>query len=627
MLNRPSITQRPGFWVILVSLFLACLWLYLFAGEFASVYIALNPPTSTPSPTGIQPGLTTPTPTPTLTSGAAPLPVGVNEQQERAKDAALFTLSICCFPLYLILSFWIISQFVLPVRLPTERWRVFIRLLLHMLGLHGPAVFIREGQIRGNTRELQSSRRGVAFVDLTSAIVLERQPYVAAPGGGVTHGERRRGTLAANQPEAQSPYQNYEELEPEEGNELVRVEGPGIVFTRLGERIKGVVSLRKQVRVQVNVKSITLDGFEVMAHIVTIFTLGASPEELLVGYFGERPEDIHVILLDEANKVIRSSRDELDHDDKLEINRYYQNYLRFRNVEVSDQLPSAQHQDPAFPPYMFDRERVFKAIYAESRDPSTNTSESWQDLPAKVAAAHFRNMVSLYPYSYLYKPTKEVDYPLNQEFRPEFARRVRNQGILAYRLVARKDGLPLAPGQAWDAEELDTFPTQRFQTSKLLRDRGIRILVATFPEIQPANPAVRQHLLDYWQAQWQRGEKHQLAYYDYEAIRLRAHTRVQSQASIVKSLTEILKDNTISTDMVVLRLMNALETFAREPSTGNLLPNETMSMFSNLQQWLNLGPGAIPGPNTPGNAPGKPPLLPDRTGQTPRDEDQDEHSQ
>lgn len=621
MLNRPSLTHRPGFWIILVSILLACVWLYLFSGEFVAFYLTFNPPTSTPSPTGIQPGLTTPTPTPTLVGGAAPLPAGVNAQQERAKDAALFALSMCCFPVFLIFSFWMVSQFVLPVTQPSERLNVFIRLIMHMLGWHGPAVFIREGQVRGSTRELQSSRRGVAFVDLTSAIVLERQPFISAPGGRVPPVERRRAARGHDDDNASPTAYNPDEWDNNnEGAPLVRVEGPGIVFTNPGERIKGTVSLRRQVRFQGNVKSITLDGFEVMAHIITIFTLGASPEELLVGYFGERPEDIQVITLDEKKETIKGSRDELDHDDKLEVNRYYQNYLRFRNIEVSDQLPPDHHQDPAFPPYVFDRDRIFKAIYAESRDPGTNTFESWQDLPTKVAAAHFRNLVSLYPYSYLYKPTKEVEYPLNQVFRPEFARRVRNQGVLAYRLVARKDGLPLASGQAWDAEELDTFPVQRFQTSKLLRDRGIRVVVATFPEIRPANPTVRQHLLDYWQAQWQSGEKFQRAAYDYEAIRLRAHARVQTQASIVKSLTEILKDETISRDMVVLRLMNALETFAKEPPTEKLLSHETMHMFANLQQWLGLLSDQKP---TSGTAPS--PQLP--SGQiipTTEDEEEDE---
>jgi len=167
----------------------------------------------------------------------------------------------------------------------------------------------------------------------------------------------------------------------------------------------------------------------------------------------------------------------------------------------------------------------------------------------------------------------------------------------------RKDGQPFTVGQPWEPEQLTIFPVRSLKTSKILRDRGIRVIAATFPELKPSNPAVRQQLLDYWRAQWQRDESKKLAPYDYEEVKVRAAARVHAQDDMVKSLSEVLKDSTISRDMVVLRLFQSLETFAKEPSTRKMLPAETVHMLGNLQQWLGLAklpPPELPGDHGPG---------------------------
>ena len=577
MLNRNPFYKKAYFWLFLLPIVLVLLWVFLFWAELS--YIVRWWPGS---------GLPAEAPTGEI----APLPEGL-EQFDRIqfnRDVAIVVLSIVFFPFFLLILLWTVSQFVLPVSQPSERLEVFTRLILFLARRHGPAVFVKEGEIRGSVEELQSSRPGMAFVDLTSALVLERQPFITTAGGGVTVWERRR--------RARQPSPDSDETSASPQSPLVRIAGPGITFTQAGERIRGVVSLRRQFRIQPNTRSITRDGFEVISHIVTIFSLGEPPDVLRVGYFGGRPEDIKVVQIDRASKTIKGGKDELDLDDKQEVNRYYQHFTRFHDADTDAPLVSGS-QVPHNTPYTFTPDRVFKAVYADSRNPSTNSVESWLDLPIRVAVEIFHNLISLHHYTDLYLPKEEKSFPLNETFKPEFFRRVRNQGVLSYQLVARKDGEPFAPGQPWNEEELDVFPVRAFQSSKLLRDRGIRIVAASLPELRPANPAVREHLLDYWRAQWEGAKDTQLASYDYEELHLRATARAKAQSDMVKSLSELLKDATISREMVALRLFQAMEMFAKEPTTEKILPRETLRMLATLQQWLGPGDGGTASAPTP----------------------------
>ena len=92
-----------------------------------------------------------------------------------------------------------VSQFVLPVQTPQERRAVFSRLFSYWLGYHGPAIFIKEAKQKAREEELKSTRPGVAFVDLCSAVALEKSWVPTATGGGLAWGRasRWRGTSCA----------------------------------------------------------------------------------------------------------------------------------------------------------------------------------------------------------------------------------------------------------------------------------------------------------------------------------------------------------------------------------------------------------------------------------------------
>ncbi len=84
--------------------------------------------------------------------------------------AILFDL-ICVFPILLILWMAFFAQFVLPVQTFGDRQKVFSRLLIDLFGMHGPALFIKNGEIKEHSGERMKKGPGVVWLDSASAAV------------------------------------------------------------------------------------------------------------------------------------------------------------------------------------------------------------------------------------------------------------------------------------------------------------------------------------------------------------------------------------------------------------------------------------------------------------------------
>ncbi len=491
----------------------------------------------------------------------------------------LFILAVSMVGFFAILYFsmMFVSQFVLPVHTASDRKRVFDRMLRYLSRSHGPAVFVREGREIAKPEELRSSQAGVAFVDLSSAIVLEKQYFAGGSktvaGAGVM---RKRGGSRKRKA------QKGKEAPPNVQN--ARAAGPGIVFTGSGERIRGVVSLRRQFRLRTNVKGITRDGFEVFSHVFALFTLGEPPEVLKVTYTGEGPEFIQVILIDEKTNTIKGFSDELDQDDKNEIHRWFQKYKSEPNPSVEP--VKKKDPDQALAPYIFDPERVFNAVYGNARVIKEGLMEDWTELPLKVAVEAYHDMVAMENYDSLYLPEDPVTFPFRDEFRPRFAKRVRNLGVLGYQMALGLDGHLLEKGHPWDRSFVTDYPSQILRSSKILRDRGIRVIAAGFAELRPSNPAVLQQRLDHWRARWQKESNLTMAEFDYKEMKIRSHARAQAQQDMVKALSNLLKSDDLTREAVAIRLFQMMEAFAKEPQTEKLLPKETQNALWILHELL-----------------------------------------
>jgi hypothetical protein len=492
----------------------------------------------------------------------------------------------CFLALLLVFLLWVvfISRFVLPVHTPEERMKAIERLLLYFIGEHGPAIFIRNAEQIARAEEMKRSQPGVAFVDLCSAIALERNwvPLMGsgAPAVGARVRVRRRRVRIFKR---KRPKGTPRELP-------VRVAGPGIVFTEWGEKVRGVADLRRQFRLTPNVSVATRDGFDVRSHVFVLFSLGEEPEILKVAYVGgNSAANLRTIQVDNLKKTIKGFTDEIDEDDKEEIHRFVNSYTPSASDTGASKPPANEHVIK--PPYIFDPERIFAAIYSNAHNVVDDHVELWSDLPSRVATEVYRDMLSLETFDSLYLPGELDVFPFHQTFRPKFAQRMRNMGVLSYQFIRRKDKEPLEIGMPFDKSQLEIFPTQKLRTSKVLRDRGIRVIAAGFPELNPVHPGVRQQLVDYWSARWQREAQLVEADHMLEAMRVRAQARAESQRDMIYTLTQILKTSDLPREALVIRIFQSLEAIAAEPRTRQLLPEDTVNSLWDLRQYLLPGPG------------------------------------
>jgi hypothetical protein len=495
-------------------------------------------------------------------------------------------ISGLAFLAYFIASMFFVSQFVLPVRTANERRKVFERLMDYLFGSHGPVVFIREGVEVANPSELQSSLPGVAFVDVNSAIVLEKQP-LATRSDEPTNVSQGEETIQQTKTIFYKIVGDRKPGRPR-SRATARAVGPGIVFTRRGERIRGVVNLRNHFKIAINVPATTRDGFQVQGHVITIFSLGLPPEVVRIG-FCACPDDpdpfrpANLLGIQVSKGKIKAFEPELDESDQQEAYVYA---MRTRPGS-GPILPTRQARSRVVNPlYTFDPDRIFRAVYADARRVDNDQKESWQDLPSRVASEIFKTMLAANRYTDLYLPANPTSFPLWDTFRPEFTRNVRNQGVLSFQLYRRKDGKPFEIDQAWNENDLEIFPPQALRGTKVLRDRGIRMIAASFPEIRPINETVREKLLDFWRAKQQHSADLTRAPYDYQKIRIVTLARQEAQHQIVESLKRILEDTSIPREAVALRFLQAIQTLAKDPESGRIMPQETIQLIDKFQNWF-----------------------------------------
>ena len=91
------------------------------------------------------------------------------------------------------------AQFVLPVRMVSQRLRIFGRLIIFLLGKHGPAIFVENGLKVQRKGESEKKGPGVIWMDTASAgVIRTATKFKEAIGPGVhftKKGESLAGTL------------------------------------------------------------------------------------------------------------------------------------------------------------------------------------------------------------------------------------------------------------------------------------------------------------------------------------------------------------------------------------------------------------------------------------------------
>lgn len=475
----------------------------------------------------------------------------------------------CLLGFGLVFFIWlgrIAAQALLPVENLREGYRAGWHLLLYILRLHGPAVFIKDGKQLASAQELKRLGPGVVVVDFNSAVVLEE---LIPP------------------PSALRPIKNLLmniliAFDLSDMRQSPRARGAGIVFTRRRERIRAVVDLRNQWRMRPRISAYTRDGIEVAANVWAAFTIGQEPDVLEVVYDGaQQPDQLRVVTVERVggSRVrLNGWTDELDELDQREIHRYARVAARLGELSLFTPQNRPNSQVPRF-----DRSRVFSAAISQARN-NENELIPWTDLPTQFAVDVFRSLISQSNFDE-YFGLGAAGFPL-PGFKSKLRMNVRNNGLLAYRVIRHRANIALRPGVEYEMTDLLVTNIRQLANSKVLRDRGIKVMGAGFGELIPVSDLVPQQRLESWSASWMRDTEISRATGDLNASRIRTRERVLAQRDLFLALNEILQNDEYSEEVIALRVMQTLEQAASDPDTRKLLPPNTLDVMKTVNQVL-----------------------------------------
>ena len=521
----------------------------------------------------------------------------------KAMIVLIFNFIILYFFSFIFMAYFVSSQALLPVSDFTEVVHTIYHLVLHMINRHGPAIFIKDGKAIETDEDKLKEGLGVNVVDFNSAIVLEERYPDPSEKFELKNILIWFSSLLGLLPAYKSP----------------RAAGPGIVFTRPGERVRGVVDLRKQTRSRVDVSGYTRDGIELKTIVFTMFTIGQNPDVLQVTYDGDRtPENLRVLRINrkpadsrrfnslqnqlaaispnnkkEKERInnllaiekenflveITALEDELSYSDRLEIHQtsleIMLNQQEWRGLDTYRDLP------PLSKIPIFDEQRVFSAVFSQAR----NDEESlipWEDLPVQLGVDSFREILSMYNFDQLFNPEENLPTKI-PELKDRLRLQVRNNGILSYRLVFDKNRKPITTG-IYKPQDLRISTVRELKNTKVLRERGIKVVFSGFTALKPSE-AVFEQRLNNWQAKWQTDTQINQASHALEASRIYNKARAQAQKELMYDLNQILNSKQ-SRQALAIKIMDSLEKAASNPKTRDFLPRETLLLLRHLQRLL-----------------------------------------
>jgi hypothetical protein len=193
-------------------------------------------------------------------------------------------------------------------------------------------------------------------------------------------------------------------------------------------------------------------------------------------------------------------------------------------------------------------------------------------------------MVSREQYDYLYQIDDPAKFNL-PKLKGNFSRKVRNQGVLAFRFVDHIDGEPLEANQELESEQLRYYEQRELKTPKILRARGIKVIASGFPDLFPVSSRVPSLQLDYWRAPWQKDAIDIRSQYQLRAARIINQARTQAQRDIAYSLVQILQSSG-SDGALAIRVLQALEAAATDEDVRQFLPRDAMHLLRSYRQWF-----------------------------------------
>lgn len=496
---------------------------------------------------------------------------GLGEKVMSSVGIVFFNLFIGFAGVAFLWMLLISAQALLPVNNPLEIYRTAWRFWRFITRRHGPAMFVKDGALVSTQEDTQHKGYGVIVVDFNSAVVLEEQDE--PPG--------------CSQIMARSELNFFHTIGLCDARTVSRVCGPGIVFTNPNEQVRGAVDLRKQFRLQPKVTSYTREGIELTANVLAMFTVGMDPEPdaLQITFYGDRlPGNVRVCSFvpekGRGGKYLKLTAlsDELELDDCQEITTFAEALERTGNFLPYQPLP----RHPVTPVY--NQKRAFSAVFAQARSPEKDVL-AWTELPTRVAASFYREIMPTINYDELYAIRENGKFPLF-DYKAKLRLRMRNNGMLAYRLVYHINGEQLMVGKVYHESQLSVSEVRQLTTSKLLRDRGIKINGSSFGDPAPVSQQIYQQRLDSWRSTWEKELDIARAGRELQAMRVRGRAMTEAQRDLWYGLNQIFSSREVTDEVLALRVMQALETAAADPKTHDLLPATTIEVLRQINNLL-----------------------------------------
>jgi len=321
--------------------------------------------------------------------------------------------------------------------------------------------------------------------------------------------------------------------------------------------------------------------------MLSMFTIGQAPDILQVTYDGEmRPENLRIVTFENRQGVykrVAGFSNDLDDADRMEIH----NFAMLENPFQDDNRPifTSYSPLPDTSQQSFDRERVFAAVYAQARN-SKQEILPWHELPVRVAASMYREQLLQINYDDLYDIREEQPrYPL-PEYKSMMRIAMRNNGILAFRLVHNASGAPLIRGRIYRDNDLLVSQIRELKNPKMLRDRGIKIIFSSFGDLFPVNDIINKQRLNTWETPWERELALNMANHELDALRVGSRARINAQQDLWRSLRQLFNQNEYTDEALALLILQSLEKAAAEPGTQALLPDKAIDMIRHMQLLL-----------------------------------------
>jgi len=384
----------------------------------------------------------------------------------------------------------------------------------------------------------------------------------------------------------------------------------GLRFT-FRRKLRGSARLDRLYRSEKDVTAFTRDGIEVVADISTTFLLGQRPECVEIAYLNGYQIDgqriVHSRMVSEPYTGITIATqhdDELDEQDRFFIHRQVRNLINSSDPKKYVAL-SDRNQ------FEFNRDRVFRAITSQSLTQNGEFQE-WEQVPLQYTKDIFERILLNYTFEELFGERNKItgdNFPIlriNQEIR----RRVRNNSLLSFRLLWQKRGLSLPDteegGPPYRADRINTAPNRKDNSAeskqsmdlpvepleanlesdgKLLRARGIRLLIAEFENLRPKHDEINDIRLYSWNAGWEKETQFIQADSELEYLQIMNEAGRTNQRQFGENLMRIIQSENPE-EVVLIQLLSAIQSLVNRSGYEDYLPKDVNALLSNIEKWF-----------------------------------------